>query len=138
MASLFEEFLQIILLLFFSSFLEDLCWIYIGIGGFFSIQKKHAVNTVSPLLPEVQDEKAPLLSQILCSCQRTQFVLPDGGTFQKLLLNLNDMITLDVGFIMYMRGVEGLAFQVGNPATHIFVLSHDEANLSAVKSIGDR
>ena len=39
-ASLFEEFLQIILLLFFSSFLEDLCWIYIGIGGFFSIQKK--------------------------------------------------------------------------------------------------
>ena len=45
------------------------------------------------------------------------------------------MTCVDFGFIMHVRGGEGLAFKFGNPIMELVVTCRDQASIIAVKGV---
>ena len=63
-----DTVIQKIILIFSLHRLKTLLWWLIPVIEGFSVQNMHVMNTVSPYLIEVMDEKVSLLIRFICSC----------------------------------------------------------------------
>ena len=94
---------------------------------------------VSTLLSEVPYEKFTLLTRVIHvfwwvdECGSTAFQM----TFRMGLSTLHDMIRMNEGVIVNMRGCEGLYDEVGNTIPQLVVLICDKATLLEINCMDD-
>ena len=127
MATLLEASLQVHLFIALLRLLQTFLWGPPPIGLCISVHDTHVVNTVSPVGPEVPDQKVSLLFRVLCrGGSRCCAVTGSGGLS---FLPRHGATLVDEGVVTHVRGGESPARQIRHPVTEIIVTRRDEADI---------
>ena len=136
MATLLEASLQVHLILAPLRFLHTFLWGPPPIGLGVSVHDTHVVNTVSPIGPEVLDQKVSLLFRVLWrGGPRCCAVTGSGGLG---FLPRHGATLVDEGVVAHVSGGEIPARQISHPVTELIVTRRDGSAPLAIEGVADR
>ena len=136
MATLLEASLQVHLLLALLRLLQTFLWGTPPIGLGVSVHDTHVVNTVSPIGPEVPDQKVSLL--FLFPWKGGPQCCDVTGSGGLSFLPRHGATLVDEAVVAHVSGGEFPARQIRHPVTELIVTRRDEAGPLAIEGVADR